>query len=126
MSKLEDRATPEMLQWLEAAGGGRPQLAVRPAESSLATARAAHHAVWQSRSSERPAQLISSASNGGARPEDFAFFFHSSSAAPSAVTSDETPVQRRRRQRLLKLALLQAMVGAINAATGGDGSSGGT
>lgn len=111
MSKLEDRATPEMLQWLEGAGGGRPQLAVRPAESSLATARAAHQAVWQRR---------------GPRPEDFAFFFHSSSAAPSAVTSDEAPGQRRRRQRMLKLALLQAMVGAINAATGGEGSGSAT
>jgi hypothetical protein len=111
MSKLEDRATPEMLQWLEAAGGGRPQLAVRPAESPLATTSAAHHAVWQRR---------------GPQPQDFAFFFHSSSAAPSAVTSDETPAQRRRRQRLLKLALLQAMVGAINAASGGEGSGGGT
>jgi hypothetical protein len=112
MSKLEDRATPEMLQWLEAAGGGRPQLAVHSVESSPASARAAHEAVWQNH----------------ARPEDFAFFFHSSNAAPAAVSSDETPAQRRRRQRLLKLALLQAMVGAINAATGsgGDDSSGGT
>jgi hypothetical protein len=111
MSKLEDRATPEMLQWLEAAGAARPQLAVHPVESSVATARAAHQAAWQNQ----------------ARPEDFTFFFHSSNAAPPAVSSDETPALRRRRQRLLKLALLQAMVGAINAATsGGDDSGSGT
>ena len=123
MSKLEDRATPEMLQWLEAVGGERPQLAVRPVESSLAAARAAHHEVWHNR----------------ARPEDFAFFFHSSNETPASVSSDETAAQRRRRQRLLKVALLQAMVGAINGCPhpnppppcgggqgGGDESSGST
>ena len=95
-----ERATPEMMQWLETVDRNARQQTV------LARAREAHEAAWQG---PRTQQLFSSvAGTGAARPEDFSFFFYSAPASGATVAEDDATARRLRRLQMLKLMLQQA------------------
>ena len=97
---IADRATPEMVQWLETVDRNARQQTV------LARARAAHEAAWQA---PRTQQLFSSVADpGAARPEDFSFFFYSAPASGATAVEDDATAQRLRRLQMLKLMLQQA------------------
>ena len=100
---IADRATPEMVEWLETVDRNtthQPTL--------LARARAAHEAVWQA---PRTQPLFSSvAGTGAARPEDFSFFFYSAPANGATAAEDDAKAQRLRRLQMLKLMLQQAQL----------------
>ena len=97
---IADRATPEMMQWLDTVDRNARQQTV------LARARAAHEAVWQT---PRTQQLFSSvAGPGAARPEDFSFFFYSAPASGATAVEDDATARRLRRLQMLKLMLQQA------------------
>jgi hypothetical protein len=97
---IADRATPEMVQWLDTVDRNARQQTV------LARARAAHEAVWQT---PRKQQLFSSvAGPGAARPEDFSFFFCSAPASGATAVEDDATARRLRRLQMLKLMLQQA------------------
>jgi hypothetical protein len=97
---IADRATPEMVQWLDTVDRNARQQTV------LARARAAHEAVWQT---PRKQQLFSSvAGPGAARPEDFSFFFYSAPASGATAVEDDATARRLRRLQMLKLMLQQA------------------
>lgn len=97
---IADRATVEMVQWLDTVDRNAQQQTV------LARARAAHEAVWQT---PRPQQLFSSvAGTGAARPEDFSFFFYSAPASGATAVEDDATARRLRRLQMLKLMLQQA------------------
>ena len=97
---IADRATPEMVQWLETVGRNARQQTV------LARARAAHEAAWQA---PRTQQLFSSVADpGAARPEDFSFFFYSAPASGATAVEDDATARRLRRLQMLKLMLQQA------------------
>jgi hypothetical protein len=97
---IADRATPEMVQWLETVDRNARQQTV------LARARAAHEAVWQA---PRTQQLFSSVADpGAARPEDFSFFFYSAPASGATAVEDDATARRLRRLQMLKLMLQQA------------------
>jgi hypothetical protein len=104
MSKFDrpvtDRATPELLEWVETVDRNASQQTV------LAQARAAHETVWQAPRTQR---LFSSvAGSGAARPEDFSFFFYSAPASGASVAEDDATARRLRRLQMLKLMLQQA------------------
>jgi hypothetical protein len=97
---IADRATPEMVQWLETVDRNARQQTV------LARARAAHEAAWQA---PRTQQLFSSVADpGAARPEDFSFFFYSAPASGATAVEDDATARRLRRLQMLKLMLQQA------------------
>jgi hypothetical protein len=106
---IADRATPEMVQWLDTVDRNARQQTV------LARARAAHEAVWQT---PRKQQLFSSvAGPGAARPEDFSFFFYSppqslhwpaQNRSGATAVEDDATARRLRRLQMLKLMLQQA------------------
>jgi hypothetical protein len=97
---IADRATPEMVQWLETVDRNARQQTV------LARARAAHEAAWHA---PRTQQLFSSvAGPGAARPEDFSFFFYSAPASGATAVEDDATARRLRRLQMLKLMLQQA------------------
>jgi hypothetical protein len=97
---IADRATPEMVQWLETVDRNARQQTV------LARARAAHEAVWQA---PRTQQLFSPVADpGAARPEDFSFFFYSAPASGATAVEDDATARRLRRLQMLKLMLQQA------------------
>lgn len=103
MSKPErsiaDRATPEMMQWLETVDRNARQQTV------LARAREAHEAVWNG---PRTRPLFTSvAASGAARPEDFSFFFYSAPASGATVVEDDATARRLRRVQMLRLMLQQ-------------------
>ena len=99
---IADRATPEMVQWLETVDRNARQQTV------LARARAAHEAAWQA---PRTQQLFSSVADpGAARPEDFSFFFYSAPASGATAVEDDATARRLRRLQMLKLMLQQAQV----------------
>jgi hypothetical protein len=98
---IADRATPEMVQWLETVDQNARQQTV------LARARAAHEAVWQA---PRTQQLFSSVAGGAARQEDFSFFFYSAPANGATVAEDDATAKRLRRLQMLKLMLQQAQL----------------
>ena len=97
---IADRATPEMVQWLETVDRNARQQTV------LARARAAHEAAWQAPPTQ---QLFSSVADpGAARPEDFSFFFYSAPASGATAVEDDATARRLRRLQMLKLMLQQA------------------
>ena len=98
---IDDRATPEMVEWLETVD--RNAL-----EQGLARARAAHEAAWQA---PRTQQLFSSvAGTSAARPEDFSFFFYSAPGNGATAVEDDATAKRLRRLQMLKLMLQQAQL----------------
>ena len=99
---IDDRATPEMVEWLDTVDRNARQQTV------LARAREAHEAVWQA---PRTQQLFSSvAGSGAARPEDFSFFFYSAPANGATAVEDDATAKRLRRLQMLKLMLQQAQL----------------
>ena len=99
---IDDRATPEMVEWLDTVDRNARQQTV------LARAREAHEAVWQA---PRTQQLFSSvAGTGAARPEDFSFFFYSAPGNGATVVEDDATAKRLRRLQMLKLMLQQAQL----------------
>ena len=96
-----DRATPEMVEWLETVDRNATQQT-----TVLQRVRAVHEAVWQA---PRKQQLFSSvAGTGAARPEDFSFFFYSAPANGATAAEDDAKAQRLLRLQMLKLMLQQA------------------
>ena len=96
---IADRATPEMVEWLDTVDRNARQQTV------LARAREAHEAVWHS---PRKQPLFSSvAGTGAARPEDFSFFFYSAPASGATVVEDDATARRLRRLQMLRLMLQQ-------------------
>jgi hypothetical protein len=101
---IADRATPELVQWLDTVERNASQQTV------LARARAAHEAVWQG---PRTQPLFSSvAGTGAARPEDLSFFFYSAPANGATAAEDDATARRLRRLQMLKLMLQQAQAAA--------------
>jgi len=99
---IDDRATPEMVEWLDTVDRNARQQTV------LARAREAHEAVWQA---PRTQQLFSSvAGSGAARPEDFSFFFYSAPGNGATVVEDDAAARRLRRLQMLRLMLQQAQL----------------
>ena len=97
---LDDRATPEMVHWLETVDRNARQQTV------LARAREAHEAVWHG---PRTQPLFSSVvGSGAARQEDFSFFFYSAPASGATAVEDDAKARRLRRLQMLKLMLQQA------------------
>jgi hypothetical protein len=97
---IADRATPEMVEWLETVDRNASQTTV------LQRVRAVHEAVWQA---PRTQQLFSSvAGTGAARPEDFSFFFYSAPGSGATAAEDDAKARRLRRLQMLKLMLQQA------------------
>jgi hypothetical protein len=97
-----DRATPEMVEWLETVDRNASQ------QTMLQQVRAAHEAVWQA---PRSQPLFSSvAGTGAARQEDFSFFFYSAPASGATAAEDDATARRLRRLQMLKLMLQQAQV----------------
>lgn len=98
-----DRATPEMVEWLETVDRNATQQT-----TVLQRVRAVHEAVWQS---PRKQPLFSSvAGSGAARPEDFSFFFYSAPASGATAAEDDATARRLRRLQMLKLMLQQAQL----------------
>jgi len=107
-----DRATPEMVEWLETVDRNSRQQTV------LARARAAHQAVWQA---PRLQPLFSSvAGSGAARPEDFSFFFYSAPGSGATAVEDDATARRLRRLQMLKLMLQQAQSAAKGSSEDGE------
>jgi hypothetical protein len=107
---IADRATPEMVEWLETVDRNATQQT-----TVLQRVRAVHEAVWQA---PRTQPLFSSvAGTGAARPEDFSFFFYSAPANGATAAEDDAKARRLRRLQMLKLMLQQAQ-----AAKAGKGS----
>ena len=99
---IDDRATPEMVEWLDTVDRNARQQTV------LARAREAHEAVWQA---PRTQQLFSSvAGTSAARPEDFSFFFYSAPGNGATAVEDDATAKRLRRLQMLKLMLQQAQL----------------
>ena len=126
---LEDRATPEMCNWLEEvrmALNGPASSSPRSAPGlAEAAAAAAHQAVWQgSHPDQRTLSFSSSDAIGGApTAAEFASFFHIPSQ-PGVTVSNEITAPRARKLRLLKLALLQGLIVSIAGCGGGGGYGG--
>ena len=100
---IADRATPEMVEWLETVDRNATQQT-----TVLQRVRAVHEAVWQA---PRTQQLFSSvAGTGAARPEDFSFFFYSAPGNGATVVEDDATAKRLRRLQMLKLMLQQAQL----------------
>ena len=98
-----DRATPEMVEWLETVDRNATQQT-----TVLQRVRAVHEAVWQA---PRKQPLFSSvAGSGAARPEDFSFFFYSAPASGATAAEDDATARRLRRLQMLKLMLQQAQL----------------
>jgi hypothetical protein len=97
---IADRATPEMVEWLETVDRNATQQTV------LARARAAHQAVWQA--PQTHPLFTSVAGTGAARPEDFSFFFYSAPANGATAAENDATARRLRRLQMLKLMLQQA------------------
>jgi hypothetical protein len=98
-----DRATPEMVDWLETVDRNASQQT-----TVLQRVRAVHEAVWQA---PRTQQLFSSvAGTGAARQEDFSFFFYSAPGSGATAVEDDATARRLRRLQMLKLMLQQAQV----------------
>jgi hypothetical protein len=98
-----DRATPEMVDWLETVDRNASQQT-----TMLQRVRAAHEAVWQA---PRAQSLFSSvAGTGAARQEDFSFFFYSAPGTGATVVEDDATARRLRRLQMLKLMLQQVQV----------------
>src|SRR5688572_17448125 len=92
---IADRATPELLQWVDTVDRNASQRTV------LAQVRAAHEAAWQG---PRPQPLFSAvAGTGAARPEDFSFFFYSAPANGATAVEDDAQARRLRRLQMLRL-----------------------
>ena len=105
---IDDRATPEMAEWLDTVDRNARQQTV------LARAREAHEAVWQA---PRTQQLFSSvAGTGAARPEDFSFFFYSAPANGATAVEDDATARRLRRLQMLKLMLQEAQASTAKSA----------
>ncbi|HET9444909.1 MAG TPA: hypothetical protein VFO35_01535 [Steroidobacteraceae bacterium] len=99
-----DRATPEMVEWLDTVDRNATQQT-----TVLQRVRAVHEAVWQAPRNSQP--LFSSvAGSGAARPEDFSFFFYSAPASGSTAAEDDVKARRLRRLQMLKLMLQQAQL----------------
>jgi hypothetical protein len=99
-----DRATPEMVEWLETVDRNATQQT-----TVLQRVRAVHEAVWQAPRNNQP--LFSSvAGSGAARPEDFSFFFYSAPANGATAAEDDAKARRLRRLQMLKLMLQQAQL----------------
>ena len=106
---IADRATPELVQWVETVDRNARQQTVP------ARARAAHEAVWQA---PRTQQLFSSvAGTGAARPEDFSFFFYSAPANGATAVEDDATARRMRRLQMLKLMLQEAQASTEKSAS---------
>jgi len=102
---IADRATPEMVDWLETV-----ERSSSHQQTVLARARAAHQAVWQAPQTQ---PLFSSvAGTDAARQEDFSFFFYSAPASGATVAEDDATARRLRRLQMLKLMLQQAQAAA--------------
>jgi hypothetical protein len=100
---IADRATPEMVDWLETVDRNASQQT-----TVLQRVRAVHEAVWQQ---PRTQSLFSSvADTGAARQEDFSFFFYSAPGNGATAVEDDATAQRLRRLQMLKLMLQQAQV----------------
>lgn len=98
-----DRATPEMVEWLETVDRNATQQT-----TVLQQVRAVHEAVWQA---PRKQPLFSSvAGSGAARPEDFSFFFYSAPASGATAAEDDATARRLRRLQMLKLMLQQVQL----------------
>jgi hypothetical protein len=105
---IADRATPEMVQWVET-------IDRNALEQGLARARAAHEAAWHA---PRTQQLFSSvAGTGAARPEDFSFFFYSAPANGATAVEDDATARRMRRLQMLKLMLQEAQASTEKSAS---------
>jgi hypothetical protein len=108
MSKPErpiaDRATPEMVEWLETVDRNASEKA-----TLLTRVRAVHEAVWQAPRNNQP--LFSSVADpGAARPEDFSFFFYTAPASGATAVEDDAKARRLRRLQMLRLMLQQAQL----------------
>jgi hypothetical protein len=100
---IADRATPEMVDWLETVERNAGQQT-----TVLQRVRAVHEAAWQA---PRTQPLFSSvAGTGAARQEDFSFFFYSASGSGATAVEDDATARRLRRLQMLKLMLQQAQV----------------
>ena len=100
---IADRATPEMVDWLETVDRNAGQQT-----TVLQRVRAVHEAAWQA---PRTQPLFSSvAGTGAARPQDFSFFFYSAPGSGAAAVEDDATARRLRRLQMLKLMLQQAQV----------------
>jgi hypothetical protein len=100
---IADRATPEMVDWLETVDRNAGQQT-----TVLQRVRAVHEAAWQA---PRTQPLFSSvAGTGAARQEDFSFFFYSAPGSGAAAVEDDATARRLRRLQMLKLMLQQAQV----------------
>jgi hypothetical protein len=100
---IADRATPEMVDWLETVDRNASQQT-----TVLQRVRAVHEAVWQA---PRTQSLFSSvAGTGAARQEDFSFFFYSAPGSGATAVEDDATARRLRRLQMLKLMLQQAQV----------------
>ena len=98
---VNDRATPELQEWVETVDRNATQKTV------LARARAAHEAVWQTPRTQR---LFSSvAGTSAARPEDFSFFFYSAPASGATVAEDDAKARRFERGEMANRMLGRAM-----------------
>ena len=100
--RLTDRATPELLEWVDTVDSNATQKTV------LARARAAHEAVWQGPRNQPLFQSV--AGTGAARPEDFSFFFYSAPANGATAVEDDAAARRLRRLQMLRLMLQQAQL----------------
>ena len=109
---IADCATPEMLQWLETVDRNTRLQTV------LASARAAHQAVWQA---PRTQQFFSSVAGvGAARPEDFSFFFYTAPGSGATAVEDDATARRLRRLQMLRLMLQQAQSAAKDSSDGDE------
>jgi hypothetical protein len=100
---IADRATPEMVDWLETVDRNAGQQT-----TVLQRVRAVHEAAWQA---PRTQPLFSSvAGTGAARQEDFSFFFYSAPGSGVTAAEDDVKARRLRRLQMLKLMLQQAQV----------------
>jgi len=100
---IANRATPEMVDWLETVDRNAGQQT-----TVLQRVRAVHEAAWQA---PRTQPLFSSvAGTGAARQEDFSFFFYSAPGSGAAAVEDDATARRLRRLQMLKLMLQQAQV----------------
>ena len=97
---IADRATPELVEWVETVDRNASQ------NTLLARARAAHQAVWQT-AGQQPL-FASVAGAGAARQEDFSFFFYSAPGSGATAVEDDATARRMRRLQMLKLMLQQA------------------
>jgi hypothetical protein len=98
-----DRATPEMVDWLETVDRNASQQT-----TMLQRVRAAHEAVWQA---PRAQSLFSSvAGPGAARQEDVSVLFYYAPGSGATAVEDDSTARRLRRLQMLKLMMQQAQV----------------